>query len=206
MRAFGFVLVALTVLAPAQEPVSPEPAPPAVTAPADTPAEPAAADEPTEAEPAAADEPAPAANIVWRQWDQRLQGLADRYPWLVPEASFQRFCLGVLILVLLALAVHNAARISAAEAPPFHRAVTIAAGLLVVVLLQLMMLPGSGAALVAAVLGNATLLLLSLRRAYELSLLAAFGSLLVFVAETGLALALVHLLDRTFRSMGTTVQ
>jgi hypothetical protein len=183
--------------------VSPEQAPPAAPA-AEGELAPAAAE--GELAPPAEGELAPAASVVWRQWDHRLEGLADRYPWLVPDASFQRCCLGMLVLVVLALAIHNAARISAAEAIPFHRAVTIASGLLLALLVQIMMLPGGVAALGVAAVGNSVLLLLCLRRAYELSLPAAFGSLLVFLAETGLVVAFVHLLDRTFRSMGTTAQ
>jgi hypothetical protein len=172
----------------------------------EAPAPPAAPGVETSPAPVAAPDDAPAEpegpHRTRALWDSRLHAFEAAFPWLVPKTGAEWFSLGLTTFVLLAVAVHIAARLSATDRLGFGRAIMLASWFLVSTLLQVALVPNHAAGVALVLLANVGVAVALFQFAYGLSTSAAGLAVFLLGLETGLCFAILRLTDATFKNMG----
>lgn len=139
-----------------------------------------------------------------RLWDQRMEAVDVRFPWLFPAEPLQWISLSVLLFALLSLGVHAGVRIVAMEPVAFGRATAIGLWLLISGLVQVAWVPGATPAVVGSLVANSLLSLYLFKVAYGLSLGAGFLAWLLLAGQAAVAYGALVLTDTMFRSIGNS--
>lgn len=134
----------------------------------------------------------------------RLEQMDRMYPWLAPSDKIQGISLGVLLLALLALALHLSVKLVATDPPSFARSMGLSSLLLVLVAAEAALVPDGPQAVPLALGVNALLAALGVKAFHRVSLLSACAALLMFAVQVLLGYGVLELIDAMLRSVGHT--